>query len=74
MEHAFGLAIPRTLEEVCDSQPNGSFDFGYALLVCGVVHLFVVFVEGPSLHHQFGESYGSYQRTVPRWLPRFLHR
>jgi protein-S-isoprenylcysteine O-methyltransferase Ste14 len=47
---------------------------GYALLVWGVVHLFVVFVEEPSLRHQFGESYESYQLTVPRWLPGFLHR
>src|SRR5215471_15860510 len=47
---------------------------GYALLVWGVVHLFVVFVEEPSLRHQFGESYESYQRMVARWLPRFLHR
>ena len=47
---------------------------GYALLVWGVVHLFVVFVEEPSLRHQFGESYESYLYTVPRWLPRFLHR
>jgi protein-S-isoprenylcysteine O-methyltransferase Ste14 len=47
---------------------------GYALLVWGVVHLFVVFVEEPSLRHQFGESYESYLRTVPRWLARFLQR
>lgn len=47
---------------------------GYALLVWGVVHLFVVFVEEPTLRHQFGESYETYQRTVARWLPRFLHR
>jgi protein-S-isoprenylcysteine O-methyltransferase Ste14 len=47
---------------------------GYALLVWGVVHLFVVFVEEPSLRDQFGESFHSYLRTVPRWLPRFLHR
>jgi len=44
--------------------------FGYALLVGVVVHLFVVFVEEPSLRHQFGESYETYLRTVPRWLPR----
>lgn len=43
---------------------------GYALLVAVVVHLFVVFVEEPSLRHQFGESYETYLRTVPRWLPR----
>ena len=47
---------------------------GYALLVAVVVHMFVVFVEEPSLRHQFGESYETYLRTVPRWLPRFLHR
>jgi protein-S-isoprenylcysteine O-methyltransferase Ste14 len=47
---------------------------GYALLVGAVVHVFVVFVEEPSLCDQFGESYETYLRTVPRWLPRFLHR
>jgi protein-S-isoprenylcysteine O-methyltransferase Ste14 len=47
---------------------------GYALLVWGVVQLFVVFVEEPSLRHQFGESYETYLHTVPRWLPRFLQR
>src|SRR5229473_318735 len=41
---------------------------GYALLVGAVVHLFVIFVEEPSLRHQFGESYETYLRTVPRWL------
>src|SRR2546426_3898551 len=43
---------------------------GYALLVGVVVHLFVVFVEEPSLRSQFGESYETYLRTVPRWIPR----
>ena len=47
---------------------------GYALLVWAVVHMFVVFVEEPSLRHQFGESYETYLSSVPRWLPRFLHR
>jgi protein-S-isoprenylcysteine O-methyltransferase Ste14 len=47
---------------------------GYALLVWGVVHLFVVFVEEPSLRHQFSESYETYLQSVPRWLPRLLHR
>ncbi len=42
---------------------------GYALLVVGVVHLFVVFVEEPSLRRQFGASYETYLRTVSRWLP-----
>jgi protein-S-isoprenylcysteine O-methyltransferase Ste14 len=47
---------------------------GYALLVWVVVHLFVVVVEEPSLRHQFGESYETFLRTVPRWRPRFFHR
>jgi protein-S-isoprenylcysteine O-methyltransferase Ste14 len=47
---------------------------GYALLVWGVAHLFVVFVEEPSLRRQFGESYETYLHNVPRWFPRFLQR
>ncbi len=42
----------------------------YALLVWLVVHLFVVFVEEPSLRGQFGGSYETYLHTVRRWLPR----
>jgi protein-S-isoprenylcysteine O-methyltransferase Ste14 len=42
----------------------------YALLVWLVVHLFVVFVEEPSLRGQFRGSYETYLRTVRRWLPR----
>jgi protein-S-isoprenylcysteine O-methyltransferase Ste14 len=45
---------------------------GYALLFWLTTHLFVVFVEEPSLRRQFGESYESYLRAVPRWLPRRL--
>ena len=43
----------------------------YALLVWGCVHTFVVLFEEPTLRDQFGESYESYLRTVPRWFPRF---
>ena len=43
---------------------------GYALLLGVVIHLFVVFIEEPSLRRQFGESYETYLHTVPRWLPR----
>jgi protein-S-isoprenylcysteine O-methyltransferase Ste14 len=46
---------------------------GYALLVGLVVHMFVVFVEEPSLRRQFGGSYETYLSTVPRWLPRSPH-
>lgn len=45
--------------------------FGYMLLAGIVVHLFVVFYEEPSLLRQFGQSYETYLRTVPRWLPHF---
>jgi len=41
------------------------------LLMGVVVHLFVVFYEEPSLRRRFGESYETYLRTVPRWLPRY---
>lgn len=43
---------------------------GYALFVWVVVHLFVVFVEEPSLRSKFGGNYETYLHTVPRWLPR----
>jgi protein-S-isoprenylcysteine O-methyltransferase Ste14 len=46
---------------------------GYVLLLWVGAHLFVVFVEEPRLAHQFGESYETYRRTVPRWLPRLRH-
>jgi protein-S-isoprenylcysteine O-methyltransferase Ste14 len=42
----------------------------YMLLDAVIVHLFVVFYEEPHLTRQFGGSYGTYLRTVPRWLPR----
>jgi protein-S-isoprenylcysteine O-methyltransferase Ste14 len=44
---------------------------GYMLLMGMIVHLFVLFYEEPSLRHRFGESYETYLRTVPRWLPRY---
>src|SRR6266516_857125 len=40
------------------------------LLLWGVFHMFVVFVAEPLLRSQFGASYETYFRTVPRWLPR----
>jgi len=45
---------------------------GYVLLLVGVTHVFVLKVEEPRLARQFGESYQSYLRTVPRWLPRLF--
>jgi protein-S-isoprenylcysteine O-methyltransferase Ste14 len=42
----------------------------YALLFWTTTHMFVTLVEEPGLLQQFGESYETYLRTVPRWLPR----
>jgi len=43
----------------------------YALIVFAMVHTFVVFYEEPTLRRQFGTTYETYLRTVPRWLPRY---
>ena len=42
----------------------------YLLLLWVAVHLAVLFIEEPMLRRRFGESYETYLRTVPRWLPR----
>ena len=43
----------------------------YAAAFFLVANLFIVFYEEPALQRTFGESYGDYLRTVPRWVPRF---
>jgi protein-S-isoprenylcysteine O-methyltransferase Ste14 len=43
--------------------------YSASLALC--FHLFVVFYEEPALKRQFGKTYDEYQRTVPRWIPRF---
>ena len=49
-----------------------SLSLVWCVLLAGTaVHLFVVFYEEPSLRRRFGESYETYLRTVPRWLPRY---
>ena len=42
----------------------------YAVVMWLVVHAFVVLYEEPDLLRRFGDSYESYRRAVPRWLPR----
>ena len=42
----------------------------YAAVMWLVVHAFVVLYEEPDLRQRFGESYESYLRAVPRWVPR----
>ena len=43
---------------------------GYAVLVVGIWHLFVVFYEEPTLERRFGDEYRAYRAKVRRWLPR----
>jgi protein-S-isoprenylcysteine O-methyltransferase Ste14 len=41
----------------------------FAVLMAGLMHLFVVYVEEPQLERRFGQSYRDYTRRVSRWLP-----
>lgn len=43
---------------------------GLAGLALLVFHLFVIFVEEPSLARRFGDGYAAYRRATNRWLPR----
>jgi len=48
----------------------GSLDvLVYGVIVAGAFHLFVVFVEEPSLRRRFGVEYVFYCRVVHRWIP-----
>jgi len=42
-----------------------------SVLLIGLFHLIVVFVEEPSLEKLFGKSYGEYKKRVNRWIPKF---
>ena len=41
----------------------------YAGALWAAFHLFVVFVEEPSLRQRFGDSYAQYCQSVRRWVP-----
>jgi protein-S-isoprenylcysteine O-methyltransferase Ste14 len=41
----------------------------FAVLMAGLMHLFVVYVEEPKLERRFGQSYRDYTSRVGRWLP-----
>ena len=43
----------------------------FAVAMCVLFHLFVLFVEEPGLERRFGESYLTYKRSVNRWMPKF---
>jgi protein-S-isoprenylcysteine O-methyltransferase Ste14 len=40
-----------------------------AIVMTGLMHLLVVFVEEPKLERRFGPSYLSYKSRIPRWVP-----
>ena len=42
-----------------------------SVLLIAPFHLFVVFVEEPSLEKLFGASYEEYRKRVNRWMPKF---
>jgi len=42
----------------------------YSGIFFGIVHIFVVDYEEPTLRSKFGEPYDVYRRAVPRWVPR----
>ena len=43
---------------------------GLVALAALFAHLFVLFVEEPSLSGRFGEGYAAYRRVTNRWVPR----
>jgi protein-S-isoprenylcysteine O-methyltransferase Ste14 len=42
----------------------------YTGAMAGLFHLFVIGYEEPTLRRRFGETYVTYLRTTPRWIPR----
>jgi protein-S-isoprenylcysteine O-methyltransferase Ste14 len=42
-----------------------------SVILIGLFHLFVVFVEEPSLEKLFGKSYLDYKKQINRWIPKF---
>jgi len=42
----------------------------YGVLVAAACVAFVLFYEEPTLARRYGESYETYRRSVPGWLPR----
>jgi protein-S-isoprenylcysteine O-methyltransferase Ste14 len=42
-----------------------------AAALFGIVHLFVLFYEEPTLEKRFGQSYVDYKKAVHRWVPKW---
>ncbi len=41
----------------------------FAVVMAGLMYLFVVYVEEPKLERRFGQSYRAYKSRVNRWFP-----
>ena len=41
-----------------------------SVILIGLFHLFVVFVEEPNLEKLFGKSYVEYKKHINRWIPK----
>ena len=48
--------------------------FALSAVFLGVMHLFVLIYEEPTLASRFGDSYTAYKRTTRRWTPRLEKR
>jgi len=49
---------------------RSSWMLGYAAVLLGLAHLYVVKLEEPRLLERFGADYTDYCQRVSRWLPR----
>jgi protein-S-isoprenylcysteine O-methyltransferase Ste14 len=47
---------------------------GFAGLLSALLHLYITRREEPELRRRFGDTYVSYCKQVPRWLPRVRGR
>jgi len=46
----------------------------YAVMVSGIAHMLVVYVEEPELKGRFGKEYEKYCQQVPRWFPEIKRK
>ena len=44
---------------------------GFLVFFLGVMQLFIIYYEEPTLKRMFGPEYAAYLQSVRRWLPRF---
>jgi protein-S-isoprenylcysteine O-methyltransferase Ste14 len=44
---------------------------GWAVVFIAINHTYFLLSEEPGLRQRFGDEYETYQRSVPRWIPRW---